>query len=87
MLIGLTQAEYNEIEAHMLERMKDSAHDRHHIYRVLWAGLDIAAHLEEPIDADVLLAACLPTTSEGTGSPQTWNSTTRKPAGKWPMSF
>lgn len=38
--------------------MRDSAHDRHHVYRVLYAALDIARH-EANVDMDVLLAACL----------------------------
>ena len=50
--------EYKEIEAYMLQQMQDSAHDRHHVYRVLNAALDIARHLES-IDEDVLVASCL----------------------------
>ena len=42
----------------MLSCMQDSAHDRHHIYRVLYAALDIAAH-EANVDTEVLIAACL----------------------------
>lgn len=42
----------------MLNQMQDSAHDRHHVYRVLNSALDIANH-EGAVDADVLLAACL----------------------------
>ena len=38
--------------------MQDSAHDREHVYRVLYTALDIAAH-EPGADADVLIAACL----------------------------
>ena len=53
----MTQAEYNEIESYMLQQMQDSAHDRHHVYRVLNAALDIAKHIDK--DADVLIAACL----------------------------
>ena len=54
----MTRKEYALIEAHMHDLMQDSAHDKHHIYRVLYAALDIAAH-EEGIDYDVLIAACL----------------------------
>ena len=54
----MTQAEYNEIENYMLQQMQDSAHDRHHIYRVLNAAVDIAKHIDIK-DTDVLLAACL----------------------------
>ena len=53
----MTQLEYNEIESYMSQQMQDSAHDRHHVYRVLNAALDIAKHIEK--DIDVLLAACL----------------------------
>lgn len=42
----------------MLSCMRDSAHDREHIYRVLYAALDIVS-FEEPVDYDVLIAACL----------------------------
>ncbi len=49
---------YRTIEHHMLDFMRDSAHDREHIYRVLYAALDIASG-EEHIDLDVLIAACL----------------------------
>lgn len=38
--------------------MKDSAHDKEHIYRVLYVALDIARY-EEEIDGDVLIASCL----------------------------
>ena len=42
----------------MLACMKDSAHDKEHVYRVLYNALDIAA-AETCVDYDVLLAACL----------------------------
>lgn len=45
------------IEAHMLSCMNDSAHDEQHIYRVLYAALDLASGYE--IDQDVLIAAAL----------------------------
>ncbi len=41
----------------MLSCMNDGAHDRQHIYRVLYYALDIAE--EYCIDQDVLIAACL----------------------------
>lgn len=41
----------------MLERMKDGAHDEQHVYRVLYAALDIADDYE--VDSDVLIAAGL----------------------------
>ncbi|MDR2649226.1 MAG: HD domain-containing protein [Clostridiales bacterium] len=42
----------------MLSQMQDSAHDRHHIYRVLNSALDISNY-ETAVDLDVLIAACL----------------------------
>ncbi len=54
----MTIEEFQKIEAHMLDRMKDSAHDRYHIDRVLHFALDIAG-TEKGVDMDVLLAACL----------------------------
>lgn len=46
------------IENYMLECMKDSAHDKEHIYRVLYSALDIARG-ENCVDYDVLISACL----------------------------
>ena len=54
----MTQLEYREIETFMLSQMQDSAHDKHHIYRVLNAALDIAS-CENAVNLDVLIAACL----------------------------
>ncbi len=54
----MTREEYREIEAYMLLQMKDSAHDKHHVYRVLNSALDIY-HWEHSVDIDVLVAACL----------------------------
>jgi uncharacterized protein len=54
----LTRAQYAEIENYMLSCMKDSAHDKEHIYRVLFVALDIA-RFEPDVDHDVLVAACL----------------------------
>jgi len=42
----------------MNKKMQDSAHDKHHVYRVLNGALDIANH-ETDVDTDVLIAACL----------------------------
>jgi uncharacterized protein len=42
----------------MLSCMSDSAHDREHVYRVLYYALDIAHH-EEGTDIELLTAACL----------------------------
>jgi len=54
----MTQHEYNKIESHMKIHMTDSAHDINHIYRVLYAALDIARS-ETGVDLDILTAACL----------------------------
>ena len=54
----MTKQAFDLIEAHMLSHMRDSAHDRRHIDRVLYAALEIAAE-EEQVDVDVLIAACL----------------------------
>ena len=42
----------------MLECMRDAAHDKEHIYRVLYNALNIA-QAESNVDYDVLIAACL----------------------------
>ena len=42
----------------MLECMKDSAHDKEHVYRVLYFAMDIAK-FERDVNMDVLIAACL----------------------------
>lgn len=47
-----------EIENYMHVCMTDSAHDKEHIYRVLYTALDIAQY-ESNIDFDVLITACL----------------------------
>jgi uncharacterized protein len=49
---------YQAIEAHMLDSMRDSAHDAQHIYRVLRQSLRIAKSYPE-VNLDVLTAACL----------------------------
>ena len=49
---------YKLLEGYMLSCMEDSAHDKEHIYRVLYAALDIAQS-EPAADADILIAACL----------------------------
>ena len=49
---------YALLENHMLSCMKDSAHDKEHIYRVLYLALDIAK-TESHVDYDVLIASCL----------------------------
>ena len=46
------------LEQYMLSCMKDSAHDREHVYRVLNNAVDIAS-VEPRVDWDVLIAATL----------------------------
>jgi uncharacterized protein len=45
-------------EKYMLSCMDDSAHDKDHIYRVLYVAMDIAGY-EDGVDYDVLICACL----------------------------
>lgn len=54
----MTEKTYKLIENYMLTCMKDSAHDKEHIYRVLYNALDIAS-TEQNVDYDVLICACL----------------------------
>ena len=54
----MTQAEFKEIESYMLSQMQDSAHDQHHVYRVLYTAVDIARSIDT-VDTDVLLVSCL----------------------------
>lgn len=54
----MKEKEYQLIKNYMMECMKDSAHDKEHIYRVLYTAMDIASY-EEGVDYDVLIAACL----------------------------
>lgn len=54
----MTNDTYNLIENYMLACMEDSAHDKEHIYRVLYNALEIA-RAEECVNYDVLIAACL----------------------------
>jgi uncharacterized protein len=49
---------YKLFENYMLSCMDDSAHDKDHIYRVLYVALDIASH-EADVNYDVLICACL----------------------------
>lgn len=49
---------YCLLEHYMLECMGDSAHDKDHIYRVLYNAIDIA-EAEQNVDYDVLICACL----------------------------
>lgn len=54
----LDKATFSQIEKYMLECMKDSAHDKEHVYRVLYLALDIAKN-ESNVNIDILIAACL----------------------------
>lgn len=49
---------YKLIEDYMLSSMKDSAHDKEHVYRVLFNAMEIAKH-ERKVDYDVLICSCL----------------------------
>ena len=49
---------YKLLETWMHSCMTDSAHDREHVYRVLYTALELARG-EENVDYDVLIAACL----------------------------
>ena len=48
---------YTLLEKYMLECIGDSAHDKDHIYRVLYNAMDIA-EAEQIVDYDVLICAC-----------------------------
>ncbi len=54
----MTDSTYALLEQYMLSCMTDSAHDKEHIYRVLYTALDIAG-TEQDVDYDVLICACL----------------------------
>ncbi len=54
----MNREKYTTVENYMLECMKDSAHDKEHIYRVLYNAL-IIADTEKNVDYDVLICACL----------------------------
>ncbi|MCR5207355.1 MAG: HD domain-containing protein [Eubacterium sp.] len=53
----MTKDCYRLLEGYMQSCMNDSAHDREHVYRVLYVALDIAEY--ENADRDILIAACL----------------------------
>lgn len=54
----MKKEEYSALEAYMQQCMKDSAHDKEHIYRVLNNALVIAKE-EKAVDYDILICACL----------------------------
>lgn len=55
----MTSQVYRLLEDYMLSCMGDSAHDKEHIYRVLYSALEIAGEEEQEVDFDVLICACL----------------------------
>ena len=54
----MKRSEYEMLEEYMISCMTDSAHDKEHIYRVLYVALDIAQN-EKAVDRDILITACL----------------------------
>lgn len=54
----MNRVTFELFEEYMLVCMGDSAHDKDHIYRVLYNALDIA-ETEPDVDYDVLICACL----------------------------
>lgn len=54
----MKKSEYQRIERCMLACMQDGAHDKDHVYRVLYNAMSIAAH-EADVDMELLIAACL----------------------------
>ncbi len=54
----MKKQEFLKLESFMRDCMKDSAHDREHVYRVLHTALRIAEDYPEA-DGEILLAACL----------------------------
>ena len=54
----MKQDTYSLLENYMLSCMGDSAHDKEHVYRVLYMALEIAK-TEKNVDYDVLVCACL----------------------------
>lgn len=49
---------YTLLENYMFSCMEDSAHDKEHVYRVLYNAIDIAKY-ESNVDYDILISACL----------------------------
>lgn len=54
----MTREEFKRLDDYMQKCMRDSAHDREHVYRVLYTAMDIAA-AEGPVNTDLLITACL----------------------------
>lgn len=55
---GMTVKDYEKTEAYMLSCMNDSAHDKEHVYRVLYYALEIAKQ-EPDVDYEILITSCL----------------------------
>ena len=55
----MKREKYQELKSYMQECMSDAAHDKEHVWRVLGYALRLAAELKEPVDHDLLIAACL----------------------------
>lgn len=53
----MTKEQFAQIEDYMQSCMNDSAHDLHHIYRVLYYAMELAQG--EAVDRDILITACL----------------------------
>ena len=54
----MTRDTFSILENYILSCMKDSAHDKEHVYRVLYTAMEIAK-TERNVDYDVLVGACL----------------------------
>lgn len=54
----MKREEFTRLDSFMQSCMQDSAHDREHVYRVLYTALEIAK-AEETVDYDILITACL----------------------------
>ena len=54
----MTKENFSLIENYMLDCAKDSAHDKEHIYRVLYTAMHIADFCRD-VNRDILIAACL----------------------------
>ena len=55
---GMTVKDYEKTESYMLSCMNDSAHDKEHVYRVLYYALEIAKQ-EPDVDYEILITSCL----------------------------
>ena len=53
----MTKEQFAQIEIYMLSCMDDSAHDPHHVYRVLYYAMELAQG--EAVNRDILITACL----------------------------